>query len=117
MTMQFGTIPQAIADIRAGKLVVVADDEDRENEGDLICAAQLVTPALINTMLKAKGMICLALTGERVDQLGLPPQGVENTDAFRTAFSTPSRASLAFGIRPRAAPNCWGQHAGLGTWY
>ena len=91
--MGFGTIEQAIADIRAGKFVVVADDEDRENEGDLICAAQLITPALVNTMLKAKGMICLALTGERVDQLGLPPQGDENTDAFRTAFTvrlTPS---------------------------
>jgi 3,4-dihydroxy-2-butanone 4-phosphate synthase len=89
--MIFGTIPQAIADIRAGKLVVVADDEDRENEGDLICAAQLVTPARINFMLKAKGMICLALTGERVDQLGLPAQGDENTDAFRTAFTVRSR--------------------------
>jgi len=63
--MNFGTIPQAVADIKAGKLVVVADDEDRENEGDLICAAQLITPALVNFMLRAKGMICLALTGER----------------------------------------------------
>src|SRR5215211_7589611 len=98
MTMTFGTIAQAVADIRAGKLVVVADDEDRENEGDLICAAQLVTPALINTMLKAKGMICLALTGERVDQLGLPPQGVENTDAFRTAFTVSIDAAPRFGV-------------------
>src|SRR5678809_1397876 len=98
MTMQFGTIAQAVADIRAGKLVVVADDEDRENEGDLICAAQLVTPALINTMLKAKGMICLALTGERVDQLGLPPQGGENTDAFRTAFTVSIDAAPRFGV-------------------
>jgi len=98
MTMKFGTIAQAIADIHAGKLVVVADDEDRENEGDLICAAQLVTPALINTMLKAKGMICLALTGERVDQLGLPPQGVENTDAFRTAFTVSIDAAPRFGV-------------------
>ena len=96
--MNFGTIPQAIADIKAGKLVVVADDEDRENEGDLICAAQLVTPALINFMLKAKGMICLALTGERVDQLGLPPQGDENTDAFRTAFTVSIDAAPRFGV-------------------
>ena len=96
--MKFATIPQAIADIRAGKLVVVADDEDRENEGDLICAAQLVTPAIINFMLKAKGMICLALTGERVDQLGLPPQGVENTDAFRTAFTVSIDAAPRFGV-------------------
>jgi 3,4-dihydroxy 2-butanone 4-phosphate synthase/GTP cyclohydrolase II len=96
--MTFGTIEQAIADIRDGKLVVVADDEDRENEGDLICAAQLVTPALINFMLKAKGMICLALTGERVDQLGLPPQGDENTDAFRTAFTVSIDAAPRFGV-------------------
>src|SRR5690242_5633377 len=96
--MTFGTIPQAIADIKAGKLVVVADDEDRENEGDLICAAQLVTPTLINFMLKAKGMICLALTGERVDQLGLTPQGDENTDAFRTAFTVSIDAAPRFGV-------------------
>src|SRR5829696_7895328 len=69
--MPFGALEQAIADLRAGKFVVVADDEDRENEGDLICAAQLVTPEMINFMLRAKGMICLALTGERVDQLAL----------------------------------------------
>ena len=69
--MVFGTIEQAIDDIRAGKFVIVADDEDRENEGDLICAAQLVTPEMINFMIKkAGGMICLALTGERVDALG-----------------------------------------------
>src|SRR5512132_1829353 len=96
--MNFGTIPQAIADIRAGKVVVVADDEDRENEGDLICAAQLVTPAIINFMLKAKGMICLALTGERVDQLGLTPQGDENTDAMRTAFTVSIDAAPRFGV-------------------
>ena len=76
----------------------MADDEDRENEGDLICAAQLVTPALVNFMLKAKGMICLALTGERVDQLGLPPQGDENTDAFRTAFTVSIDAAPRFGV-------------------
>src|SRR4029078_8056518 len=96
--MKFGTIPEAIADIRAGKLVVVADDEDRENEGDLICAAQLVTPAMINFMLKAKGMICLALTGDRVDQLGLPPEGYENTDAFRTAFTVSIDGAPRFGV-------------------
>ena len=65
--MVFGTIEQAIADIHDGKFVIVADDEDRENEGDLICAAQLVTPEMINFMIKkAGGLICLALTGERV---------------------------------------------------
>jgi 3,4-dihydroxy 2-butanone 4-phosphate synthase/GTP cyclohydrolase II len=96
--MPFGTIEQAVTDIRDGKFVVVADDEDRENEGDLICAAQLVTPAMVNFMLKAKGMICLALTGERVDQLGLPPQGDENTEAMRTAFTVSIDAAPRFGV-------------------
>ncbi|HET7456330.1 MAG TPA: bifunctional 3,4-dihydroxy-2-butanone-4-phosphate synthase/GTP cyclohydrolase II [Gemmatimonadaceae bacterium] len=96
--MPFATIEQAIDDLRAGKFVVVADDEDRENEGDLICAAQLVTPEMINFMLRAKGMICLALTGERVDQLGLEPQGSENTDAMRTAFTVSIDAAPRFGV-------------------
>jgi 3,4-dihydroxy 2-butanone 4-phosphate synthase/GTP cyclohydrolase II len=96
--MPFGTIDQAISDIRDGKFVLVADDEDRENEGDLICAAQLVTPAMVNFMLKAKGMICLALTGERVDQLGLQPQGDENTEAMRTAFTVSIDAGPRFGV-------------------
>ena len=96
--MPFSTVEQAIADIRAGKFVVVADDEDRENEGDLICAAQLVTPEKINFMLRAKGMICLALTSERVDQLGLEPQGSENTEAMRTAFTVSIDAAPRFGV-------------------
>ena len=96
--MNFGTIEQAIADIRAGKFVVVADDEERENEGDLICSAQLVTPEMVNFMLRAKGMICLALTGQRVDQLKLPPQGDENTEAMRTAFTVSIDAAARFGV-------------------
>ncbi|HEX5831502.1 MAG TPA: bifunctional 3,4-dihydroxy-2-butanone-4-phosphate synthase/GTP cyclohydrolase II [Gemmatimonadaceae bacterium] len=96
--MTFGTVEQAIADIRRGRFVIVADDEDRENEGDLICAAQLITPEMINVMLKAKGMICLALTGERADQLGLVPQGEENTDAMRTAFTVSIDAAPRFGV-------------------
>jgi 3,4-dihydroxy 2-butanone 4-phosphate synthase/GTP cyclohydrolase II len=95
----FGTVEQAIADIAAGKLIIVADDEDRENEGDLICAASLATPELVNFMIRrAGGMICLALTSERVDQLGLDPQGSENTDAMRTAFTVSIDASPRFGV-------------------
>ncbi|HWJ24857.1 MAG TPA: bifunctional 3,4-dihydroxy-2-butanone-4-phosphate synthase/GTP cyclohydrolase II [Gemmatimonadaceae bacterium] len=96
--MPFAAIEQAVTDLRAGKFIVVADDEDRENEGDLICAAQLVTPEMINFMLRAKGMICLALPGERVDQLGLEPQGSENTDAMRTAFTVSIDAAPRFGV-------------------
>ena len=96
--MNFGTVEQAIDDLRAGRLVVVADDEDRENEGDLVCAAQLITPEMVNFMMKAKGMICLALTPERVDQLGLQPQGEENTEAMRTAFTVSIDAGPRFGV-------------------
>ncbi|MDO8500426.1 MAG: bifunctional 3,4-dihydroxy-2-butanone-4-phosphate synthase/GTP cyclohydrolase II [Gemmatimonadaceae bacterium] len=97
--MQFGSVEQAIADIRAGKLILVADDEDRENEGDLICAAQLVTPELINFMIrKAGGWICLALTGERADQLQLPQQSEENTEEQRTAFTVSIDAAARFGV-------------------
>jgi 3,4-dihydroxy 2-butanone 4-phosphate synthase/GTP cyclohydrolase II len=97
--MEFGTVEQAIADIKAGKLIIVADDEDRENEGDLICAAQLVTPELINFMIKkAGGWICLALTGERADQLQLPQQSEENTEEQRTAFTVSIDAASRFGV-------------------
>jgi 3,4-dihydroxy 2-butanone 4-phosphate synthase/GTP cyclohydrolase II len=97
--MAFGTIDQAIADIRAGKMVIVADDEDRENEGDLIFAAQLVTPELVNFMLRyARGMICLALPPERVDQLRLEPQSKVNTDENRTAFTESIDAAPRFGV-------------------
>ncbi|HEV2018100.1 MAG TPA: bifunctional 3,4-dihydroxy-2-butanone-4-phosphate synthase/GTP cyclohydrolase II [Gemmatimonadaceae bacterium] len=97
--MEFGTVEQAIADIRAGKLIIVADDEDRENEGDLICSAQLITPELINFMIrKAGGWICLALTGERADQLELPQQSETNTEEFRTAFTMTIDADEHFGV-------------------
>ena len=77
----FGTIEQAIDDLRNGKIVIVADDEDRENEGDLVCAAELATPEMINFMtLHGRGLICLALTGERCDQLGLPQMTDRNTE-------------------------------------
>jgi 3,4-dihydroxy 2-butanone 4-phosphate synthase/GTP cyclohydrolase II len=97
--MEFGTVEQAVADIKAGKLIIVADDEDRENEGDLICAAQLVTPELINFMIrKAGGWICLALTGERADQLELPQQIESNSEEYRTAFTISIDADERFGV-------------------
>jgi 3,4-dihydroxy 2-butanone 4-phosphate synthase/GTP cyclohydrolase II len=97
--MPFGTIEQAIEDVRAGRLVLVADDEDRENEGDLIAAAQLVTPELVNFMIKrAGGLICLALTPERCDQLGLAPMSEVNTEEQRTAFTVSVDAAARFGV-------------------
>jgi 3,4-dihydroxy 2-butanone 4-phosphate synthase/GTP cyclohydrolase II len=100
--MPFGTIEQAVEDIRAGKFVIVADDEDRENEGDLICAAQLVTPDMVNFMVcHARGLVCLALTGDRVDQLGLPPMSdprTANPDEYRTAYTVSVDAAPKFGV-------------------
>jgi len=98
--MSFGTVEQAIEDIRAGKFVVVADDEARENEGDLICAAELITAEKVNFMLHAKGMICLALTADRIKALELPMQSeeTENTEAMRTAFTVSIDAAGKFGV-------------------
>ncbi|HXD48274.1 MAG TPA: bifunctional 3,4-dihydroxy-2-butanone-4-phosphate synthase/GTP cyclohydrolase II [Gemmatimonadaceae bacterium] len=97
--MVFGTIEQAIAEIRAGRFVIVADDEDRENEGDLICAAHLVTPQMVNFMIKkAGGLICLALTGDRVDALGLSPMSETNPDEYRTAYTVSIDASSRHGV-------------------
>jgi 3,4-dihydroxy 2-butanone 4-phosphate synthase/GTP cyclohydrolase II len=85
--MSFSTIPEAIEDIRAGRMVVVVDDEDRENEGDLTIAAQFVSPEAINFMaVQGRGLICLALTPERCDQLHLPLVSPMNTSRFGTAF-------------------------------
>jgi 3,4-dihydroxy 2-butanone 4-phosphate synthase/GTP cyclohydrolase II len=97
--MNFGTVEQAIQDIHDGKFVIVADDEDRENEGDLICAAQLVTPEMVNFMIRrAGGLICVALTEERVDQLGLAPMSETNIDDYRTAYTVSIDASPRFGV-------------------
>ena len=100
--MSFGTVEQAIQDIGAGRFVIVADDEDRENEGDLICSAQLVTPEMINFMIKkGGGMICLALTGERVEQLGLSAMTdarETNIDDYRTAYTVTIDAAPRFGV-------------------
>jgi 3,4-dihydroxy 2-butanone 4-phosphate synthase/GTP cyclohydrolase II len=97
--MTFGTIEQAIEDLKNGKIVIVADDEDRENEGDLVCAAELVTPETINFMtLHGRGLICLALTGDRCDQLGLPQMTDRNTEDQSTAFTVSIDAERRFGV-------------------
>ena len=96
--MVFGTVEQALADIADGKFVVVADDEDRENEGDLVCAAERVTTDMINFMLDAKGMICLAVTNAWADHLGLQPQVEENTESMSTAFTVSIDAAARYGV-------------------
>ncbi|HEX5387547.1 MAG TPA: bifunctional 3,4-dihydroxy-2-butanone-4-phosphate synthase/GTP cyclohydrolase II [Gemmatimonadales bacterium] len=97
--MIFGTIEQAVEDLKNGKLVIVADDEDRENEGDLVCAAELVTPEMINFMAQhGRGLICLALTPERCEQLGLPQMAQRNTEEQGTAFTVSIDAERRFGV-------------------
>lgn len=88
MTWEFNSIESALQDLQAGKVVVVVDDESRENEGDLIGAAQFATPEMINFMAThARGLICLAMTPDRLDQLDLPLMVDRNTDANQTAFT------------------------------
>ena len=94
----FGTIEQALEDLRHGKFIVVADDEDRENEGDLIAAAEFITPRMVNFLMEAKGMICVALSPERVQQLGLAMMGAENTDALRTAYTVTVDGAPKHGV-------------------
>jgi len=86
--MQFNTIEEAIDDIRNGKMVILVDDEDRENEGDLTMAAEMITPEAINFMAThGRGLICLSLTPERVEHLQLPMMTTDNTSSFGTAFT------------------------------
>jgi len=93
--MPFATIPEAIEAFRRGELVVVVDDEDRENEGDLTIAAEKVTPEAINFMARhGRGLVCLPMTGERLDELRIPlmVQDEENSARFGTAFCVPIEA-------------------------
>ncbi len=93
-TSRFATIEEAIEDIRRGRMVVVCDDEDRENEGDLVLAAQFATPEAINFMAKhARGLICLALTPERCDELGLDLMAAKNESPLKTAFTVAIEAA------------------------
>jgi 3,4-dihydroxy 2-butanone 4-phosphate synthase / GTP cyclohydrolase II len=95
----FDSIDSALADIKAGRSIVVVDDENRENEGDLICAAQFATPSMINFMaVEARGLICLAMTGDRLDALDLPLMVTKNTDSNQTAFTVSIDASPKLGV-------------------
>ncbi len=97
----FASVVEAIEDIRLGKMVVVVDDPDRENEGDLVCAAQFATPEAVNFMAThARGLICLCLTGERCEELGLPQMTQRNEARLGTAFtvSVEAREGVTTGI-------------------
>ena len=95
------TIEDAIKDIKAGRMVILVDDEDRENEGDLTMAAEAVTPEAINFMAKhGRGLICLSMTGEKIDSLNLPLMVEHNTSSFQTGFtvSIEARCGVTTGI-------------------
>src|SRR5437867_4727515 len=97
----FSTIEEAIAEIRAGRMIILMDDEDRENEGDLCMAAEKVTPEAIAFMARhARGLICLPLTEEKLEELGLPMMVAENSTPLGTAFtlSIDARRGIGSGI-------------------
>jgi 3,4-dihydroxy 2-butanone 4-phosphate synthase/GTP cyclohydrolase II len=99
--MPFASIEEAAADLREGRMIIIVDDEDRENEGDLVCAAELVTPEVINFMAThARGLICMPLTEERCDELHLTMQVADNTSFLGTAFtvSIEARKGVTTGI-------------------
>ena len=99
--MALATIDEAVAEIRDGRMIIIVDDEDRENEGDLVCAAEKVTPEIINFMARhARGLICLPLTEDRCDELHLTTQVADNTSFLGTAFtvSIDARRGISTGI-------------------
>ena len=97
--MPFDRVEDALEDVRQGRIVIVADDEDRENEGDLVCAAEAVTPEIVNFMTKhGRGLLCVALTEERADELELPLMTETSTDPQGTAFTVSVDAHRRFGV-------------------
>ena len=97
----FATIDEAITEIAEGRMLIVVDDEDRENEGDLVMAAEKVTPEAVNFMAtNGRGLICLPMTGEQLDRLGVPPMTADNTSEQGTAFhvSIGARGKITTGI-------------------
>jgi len=86
--VKFNTIPEIIKDLRKGRMVIVVDDEDRENEGDLVIAANFATPSAINFIIRhARGLVCMPMEGRRLDELGLHPMFENNQDTFKTAWA------------------------------
>lgn len=104
MTVKFSKIPEVLEELRRGRMIVLVDAEDRENEGDLVCAAEKVTPQVINFMATfGRGLICLPLTAQKCDLLGLYPQTVDNTARFGTAFTISIDAARGVGTGISAA--------------
>jgi 3,4-dihydroxy 2-butanone 4-phosphate synthase/GTP cyclohydrolase II len=105
MKKVFNSIEEAIQDLQNGRMVIVVDDADRENEGDLIMAAEKVTPQAINFMISfAKGLVCVPMTGERLEKLGLRPMVEENRESMHTAFTISVDAHPRFGVTTGISP-------------
>ncbi len=95
----FATVEDAISDLQAGRMIILTDDETRENEGDLVCLAESVTPEIVNFMVKeARGVLCLAMSGEYCEKLNLYPQASDNSSPLGTAFTVTIDAGPQFGI-------------------
>ena len=106
--MAVSSIEEAIEDIRAGKMIILVDDEDRENEGDLTMAADAVTPEAINFMARyGRGLICLPMSGELIDRLKLPMMVAENTCLFGTGFTVSIEAKHGVTTGISAAAWAW----------
>jgi len=104
--MPFKPVAQAFEDLRAGKMIILVDDEDRENEGDLVMAAQFITPESVNFMLtRGRGVLCLSLTRKRCETLNLHKQAPENTARFGTAFTVAIDAHARFGVTTGVSAN------------
>jgi 3,4-dihydroxy 2-butanone 4-phosphate synthase/GTP cyclohydrolase II len=96
---KFDSIEEAIEDYKQGKMLIVADDEDRENEGDIICSGQMVTPDVINFLAReAGGLVCLAISGEIADKLDLPQMVEQNSESMKTAFTVSIDADEKYGV-------------------
>ena len=96
---KFDSIESALEDFKNGKMIIVADDEDRENEGDLICSGQMVTPEIIKFMAEnAKGLICLAIAPEIAEKMQLHQMVEQNTESMRTAFTVSIDANEKYGV-------------------
>ncbi|MFH1386905.1 MAG: bifunctional 3,4-dihydroxy-2-butanone-4-phosphate synthase/GTP cyclohydrolase II [bacterium] len=105
MKINFNSIEEAIKEIQNGKMIVVVDDADRENEGDLVMAAEKVTPAAINFMIsEAKGLVCVPMTGERLDELELRQMVENNNEPMRTAFTVSVDASQKYSVSTGISP-------------
>src|SRR5437764_15250730 len=102
--MPFSPIPEILDELKAGKPIVLVDDEDRENEGDIVFAAEKVTPEAVNFMVKhARGVVCLALTSEWCDRLHLHAQAEYNTARLGTAFTVTVDAHPKYGVTTRVS--------------